>query len=299
MPTAAASFESPEYWDSRFARESTSYDWLVSPDILIEPLLSVLSRYPKHPSPRVLHIGCGTSGLSCLLRKQVPPSSILNVDFSHRAIELGIQREQKEFSEAEGSMKWATADLLEWQSIERACELDDGYSTQLQGDHKFSPGNSKPSTTRLGLELMFSIVIEKSCADSIACGVDIEIPLPYYPEHKVVASINKDTRIEMAEVFAHPVALLSIHLAAVTKAGGTWVAFSYSTTRFDCLYEDNNGDFRKARQDKLVPNPALLWRMEMKQEVVVQQGHFRDGVHRPQISHWLYILRRTNVKLCQ
>ena len=30
----------------------------------------------------------------------LPPSTILNVDFSHRAIELGIQREREEFADA-------------------------------------------------------------------------------------------------------------------------------------------------------------------------------------------------------
>jgi EEF1A lysine methyltransferase 4 len=101
MPTATPSFESRQYWDSRFTKSPQSFDWLVPPSVLIPPLLTALSHDtpPSSSSTSILHIGCGTSSLSNLLRRHAPPSTILNVDFSRRAIELGIQREREEFAD--------------------------------------------------------------------------------------------------------------------------------------------------------------------------------------------------------
>jgi EEF1A lysine methyltransferase 4 len=295
------SFGSSQYWETRFTRSPQSFDWLVNPSILIPPLLKAISndtsfRSGSRADPRILHIGCGTSGLSNLLRRHVLPSTILNVDFSHRAIELGIQREREEFGvveneEGKGFMAWETADLLDWSSIQRAIGHGYGDSKPVTSyNNELALGDSKPSTR----DPKFSIVIEKSCADAIACGEDIEIPVPYRIRNDGTLS-NKPAEL----IHTHPVCLLACHLAALTKPGGMWIALSYSESRFDCLYEneEENRDFARRRNEGSVPDPGKLWTLVLKYEMVAQMEGMEKGVYRPRISHWLYLLRRTELKV--
>jgi hypothetical protein len=102
MPTATPSFESRQYCNSRFTKSPQSFGWLVSLAVLIPPLLGPLSHDTplSSTSPSILHIGCGTSDLSNILCRHVPPSTITNVNFSHRIIKLGIQRMRQNFAEA-------------------------------------------------------------------------------------------------------------------------------------------------------------------------------------------------------
>jgi len=297
MPTATPSFESRQYWDSRFTKSPQSFDWLVSPSVLIPPLLAALSpdKPPNSSTPSILHIGCGTSNLSNLLRRHVPPCTITNVDFSHRAIQLGIQREREEFEEArtgggKGSMSWATADLLDWRSIQSSFGRNHGDSKPPGSDHRELHGDSIHSTLS-ACNARFSIVIEKSCADAIACGEDISISVPYRLDQAVNCTKTTDEAM-----YIHPVCLLAIHLAALTKPGGTWIVLSYSDTRFDCLAGEEGGNdyFRESKKVGAVPDPALLWIMVMKQEMVSQVERMDESVHRPKIAHWLYIFRRTD-----
>jgi hypothetical protein len=142
----------------------------------------------------------------------------------------------------------------------------------------------------------FSTVIEKSCADAIACGEDVTIPVPYrlnlVPNRAKVADKN---------VYIHPVCLMAIHIAALTKLGGMWIMFSYSETRFDCLYGPEGGDdeYHELKKAGIVPDPVSLWMVVKKQEMV-SQVESRDGsVYRPRISHWLYMLKRTHHKVAE
>ena len=299
MRPAVPSFESSHYWDTRFTNEPQPFDWLVPADVLIPPLPRALFQFSSHgsslgpnTSPQVLHIGSGTSNLSNLLRKRVSPSAILNVDFSQRAIELGIQCEREEFGPggAKESMSWATADLLNWQDIQSvpACNCGDNMHT---ANHHLGVdvGDSKPATS----VAIFDVVIEKSCADAIACGEDVTIPVPYWLDRTVGL---KKAAAQFVDL--HPVFLLAINLAALTKPGGTWFAFSYSESRFDCLYgdvdtdEDENRDALKKKGG--IPDPAILWSVVKKEEMVAQAEGIHEGIYRPRIAHWMYILKRTD-----
>jgi len=173
-------------------------------------------------------------------------------------------------------MSWVTADHLDWQSI---------HST-LGRNH----GDSMPSLAS-ARSARFSIVIEKSCADAIACGEDVSIPVPYR-----LNRIVNHTKTTDEAMYIHPVCLLAIHLAALTKPGGAWIVLSYSETRFDCLVGEDGGDeyFHKSKKVDMVPDLALLWIVVMKQEMVSQVDWMDGTVHRPKIAHWLYILRRTD-----
>lgn len=298
MPTATPSFESRQYWDTRFTRSPQSFDWLVSPSVLIPPLLTTLSHDDNaspNSIPLILHIGCGTSNLSNLLRLHAPPSTITNVDFSYRAIELGIQREREEFAEAgtehgKRSMSWATADLLDWRSIQSVIGSNAGDSMPpISDSSELELGDSMPSSSTCNAK--FLIVIEKSCADAIACGEDVTIPVPY----RLNPVVSRTEAVDEV-VFIHPVCLLAIHLAALTKPGGMWIALSYSETRFDCLYSLEGGDdkYHELKRDGTVPDPAILWSIFKKQEMISQLESSDGSVHRPRISHWLYMLRRTD-----
>lgn len=85
-------------------------------------------------------------------------------------------------------------------------------------------------------------------------------------------------RDNVAEVYARPVVLLTIHLAAVTKPSGTWDALPYSETRFDCPYAEEDEGFRETGQGRLVPVPTLLWSLEVKREIITQQEGLYNNV---------------------
>jgi hypothetical protein len=76
-------------------------------------------------------------------------------------------------------MSWATADLLDWQSIQFTFGRIHGDSKPSASDYReLGLGDSMPSTPST-CNSGFSIVIEKSCADAIACGEDVPIQIPY------------------------------------------------------------------------------------------------------------------------
>lgn len=101
----------------------------------------------------------------------------------------------------------------------------------------------------------FSIVIEKSCADAITCGEDLIFPVPC--RFDLVVNRTKPDEV----VYIHPVCLLAIHLAALTRPGGMWIALSYSETKVDCLRGLDGGDeyFHELKKTDMEPDPALLW----------------------------------------
>jgi hypothetical protein len=143
--------------------------------------------------------------------------------------------EEARTGDGKGSMSWATADLLDWRSIQSSFRRNLGDSKPPGSDYREHHGDSMPSTPS-ACNARFSIVIEKSCADAIACGEDISIPVPY----RLDQAVNR-TKTTDGTMYIHPVCLLAIHLAALTKPGGTWIVLSYSDTRFDCLAGEEGG----------------------------------------------------------
>ncbi len=106
----------------------------------------------------------------------------------------------------------------------------------------------------------------------------------------------QQTKSTAESIYIHPVCLLAIHLAALTKPGGTWIVLSYSETRFDCLVGEEGGDeyFHESKRLGKVPDPALLWIVTAKEEMIAQVERIDGSVHRPKIGNWLFILRRTD-----
>ncbi|CAI6248958.1 unnamed protein product [Periconia digitata] len=150
------------------------------------------------------------------------------------------------------AMRWSCVDLLSHSSVLLACQ---------------------PST--------YSLVIEKSTSDSISCADDVQVALPYcinVPQDAVPVPGVKQTQRSV-----HPLHLVAIHLALVTKPGGRWISLSYSDNRYPFLDESglensisdpmptqNSKDMTSRRivDDRTLaaagnelPNPSRLWKL--------------------------------------
>jgi hypothetical protein len=270
------SYGSQEYWNERFISESEPFEWLEAPDVLDPFLLDALSNN-KDPRSKVLHIGCGTSMLSYHLRTLVnTPDQIHNLDYSPVAVNLGRKREQELYNTNETSanetfMFWDAVDLLSHKSLLGACK----------------PG-------------AYSVIVDKSTSDCIACSDDPPISLPN-PIHIPSSSFDNpiDTSIHTASEPIHPLHVLAVHLALVTKPGARWVALSYSDDRFPFV----DGLYSSRPHITGFPDTGLLWKLLDKREVgnkeeqVVHVSSTGTVTYRPKVSHWLYIMQRTEVPL--
>lgn len=225
MPPAPPSFGSQEYWNKRFASNSSPFEWLEAPTALDSYLIAALKECSE-PEPELLHIGCGTSLLSYHLRAHVPnPERVHNLDYSEIAIEVGRKREVDIFQEepallhdkeSEPSqtaaaeppkpsyMRWSTANLLSHSSLLAAC---------------------RPSA--------YSIIVDKSTSDSIACSEDVHVPLPYHITTCPSRSGASDLTESPEPI--HPLHIMAVHLALLTKPKGRWISLSYSMDRYPFL----------------------------------------------------------------
>ncbi|KAI8966182.1 hypothetical protein F5Y11DRAFT_310671 [Daldinia sp. FL1419] len=132
-----ADFEKQSYWHERFLSE-TSFEWLASSESfmsIIEPYLSIPSSHCQ-TSPRILHLGSGTSDLQNSFRSR-GYVDVTNVDYEPLAIERGRQLEQVAFGNVK--TKYMVAD-----------------ATQL--------------TSGLSRDSRFDIVVDKSTVDAVSCG---------------------------------------------------------------------------------------------------------------------------------
>ncbi|KAF1956228.1 hypothetical protein CC80DRAFT_593699 [Byssothecium circinans] len=219
MPLNPPSFGSMDYWNNRFTSNSNPFEWLEAPNAL-DPFLVAALDEAKDPEPQILHIGCGTSLLSYHLRAHVEkPQQVHNLDYSEVAIKIGRKREAELLRDVdirrvsttnanEGEkasvMRWSSANLLDHTSLLKAC---------------------KPSA--------YSVIVDKSTSDCIACSDDVYVPLPY---HITTSSRStKPSRTTTSSEPIHPLHILAIHLAFIAKPGAKWIACSYSMDRFPFL----------------------------------------------------------------
>jgi hypothetical protein len=268
------SYGSQEYWNERFIHESEPFEWLEAPDVLDPFVLDALSNDQEDSHPKLLHIGCGTSLLSCHLRTLVKaPNQIHNLDYAPAAIELGRKREQElcktdETSENGTSMGWDAVDLLDHRSLLNACR----------------PGS-------------YSLILDKSTSDCIACSNDPSLFLPY----PISTSLDTPTNPALHETPdpIYPLHILAVHLALVSKPGARWVALSYSDDRFPFV----DGLYSSRPHVDGFPDTGELWKLVDKREVESKEQQIVDVsatgrvTYRPKVSHWVYVMRRTNVPL--
>jgi hypothetical protein len=250
------------------------FEWLEAPDVLDPYIADALKN---GENDRLLHIGCGTSLLSYHLRAHVEVSSqIHNLDYSHVAIDLGKKRERELFEELENKnrddasayMHWDAVDLLDYKSVLHACQRH-----------------------------AYSVIVDKSTSDSIACSDDVDVPLPYPLAVRSYEPVDLGSRMPSQPL--HPLVVMAVNLALVTRPGARWVALSYSSDRF--FYLDPKS--LSVPEDVAFPDPNELWKVVEKHEVGDVEWQVRNEnrsdatTHRPKVHNYVYVLERTNVPL--
>lgn len=298
-------FASQAYWNARFTTDKKPFDWLL-PASALRDVTADMSEKDALRKCEVLHIGCGTSDSSILRELVDAPEQILNVDYSEAAVEAASEREQEFLAQEQNSnllepegnpkgvqrsvdlqgMRWSCMDLLSLDSILSILERQQAESGKL-----------------------FDLVLDKSTSDSISCGREVSLNVPY------PLSINGWTRRILrggtdAPADVHPLHVLALHLAALTTpVSGRWIVISYSEDRFPFLppfpHSVSTGLLGDDVIQKGFTHPHQLWKLEKKEKIDPDANHeetlaerkkrLSAGlVHRPKVSHWLYVLRRTN-----
>ncbi|KAF2496234.1 hypothetical protein BU16DRAFT_371021 [Lophium mytilinum] len=172
---------------------------------------------------------------------------------------------------------------------------------------------SLPSLLRICDPASYTLIVEKSCSDAIACAEDIPVssPYPLSIRHTSSPSLSTSSPSPSARLpslspssqsfyHIHPLTLLAVHLAALVVPHARWVCLSYSSARFPFLppYTDVEPAVPPELLDQGFPDPATLWRLARHEEVEAPlEDEAWKGVHRPRVVHWVYVLERTSVEV--
>jgi hypothetical protein len=200
------------------------------------------------------------------------PKQIHNLDYSDVAIEVGKIREQEIYQDKRPNvacMRWDAVDLLDYKSLMRACK-----------------------------RATYSVIVDKSTSDSIACADDVLVPSPY----PLAVRSYEPIHLESAKTpeLVHPSVVMAVNLALVTKPGARWIALSYSNNRFHFLDPSAKDTIP---QGVAIPHPGDLWRVVDKREVDEVEWQVRNEkraesvTHRPKVCNFVYILERTHLPL--
>lgn len=308
-------FAQSDYWDERFTKNPSAFDWLLPANCLDGPIVEAIDA-SSNPRPNLLHIGCGTSVLSLHLRSHVKdPRQIHNTDFSRVAVELGAKWEREVF-EAEVAAKEASGSFG---TKEKPANSDSESLPKANGEGHVEITNGSPdhpprmrwstldllspsSIRALAEKETYDIVVDKSTCDAISCGDDVCVSLPH---SLLLADFTLNPGVEATTLKIHPLHILALHLASLVPAGGRWIALSYSGHRFP-FFEPYPEKVEEGRLDDEVfakgfIHPGRLWRLERKEMVEVEEeGSGAEGrgiVHRPRTAHWVYVMARTDVAL--
>lgn len=299
MPTTKPpAFSDLAYWDNRFSTTSTPFDWLVSANAL-DSLVVASIRSSSRERCKILHIGCGSSELSFRLGELAGTrENIWNTDYSRVAIEQGRAIEEERLlptplassstivdarppktghEEASGRMNWRVLDLLSEESIT-------AFRAETQSES-------------------FDLIVDKSTSDAISCGPDV----PLLGRGASVPSRSTHSMI------THPLELLALNLARLTRPGGRWICISYSSDRFGFLHQGTSSRTQCGNDGSTLREleASRYWRLEHKEEIEVEtqseravdagipEGGVtaRTPVFRPKQVNYSYILVRTDVLL--
>lgn len=270
-------YESQSFWDNRFKKEH-HFEWLgdgkdtIVP--ILRPLLQVSASAHSLRVPRTLHIGAGTSSLSDhifasyhdVFAGRSIENAIVNTDFAAQAVEKGRRAEKGKGRDA---ILWEQVDLLSWQNIVGLKEQDE------QG--------------------VFDFVVDKSTSDAISCGETFtfsqeKLTNPSISLHPMLRAYLSRHPGEILQL--EPLEILALHLAALVRPGGLWIALSYSNDRFPFLTSPLN-----TMGTEQVLDAGLYWKVDAVQTVNAPSGWGRleggANVHTPQILHYLYTFKRS------
>lgn len=340
MPPQPPSFGSQQYWNNRFTANSNPFEWLEAPTAL-DPYLLAAVRAIGEEYPEILHIGCGTSLLSYHLRAHVKqPKQVHNLDYSDVAIRVGRQREVDIFSvdaETQSPSENHEATLSgPSHTIDATRAHEDGTDaipTRTASDQTTLPSNMRWSSANLlshsslldvCTPATYSIIVDKSTSDSIACADDIYVPLPYFV--RTASDTTCSARFTESPEPIHPLHIMAIHMALLTKPGARWISLSYSEDRYPFLHlplplppapssaatsnplaasasasalapqylegddpydslDDDLDDIPQQVLDSGLPDPAKLWRLEGKFEIEVPPSQPAHGAPSHTVTH--------------
>ncbi|KAF7721086.1 hypothetical protein EC973_005426 [Apophysomyces ossiformis] len=170
MPVNAVPFHEKEYWQNRFENEN-HFEWLLS-----WSTLDVVVRQYLNPHEPILHLGCGNSNLAFDLADS-GYTHVVNVDYVEAVIDHMKEKTREKLNAAYDQIEWYTGDCL------------DDLSFLLERSPK-----------REG----FSVVLDKSLCDTIACGDD-----------------NHQTGQQT----------LAQRVMEITRPQGVWITVSFSSER--------------------------------------------------------------------
>ncbi len=275
------------FWEERFNKES-HFEWLGDGQRTILPLIRDFVLQPNYDSepPRLLQIGVGTSMLSDQIIDiyqekygDVGGATIVNTDFAQRAVTRGMASES---AREHKSVRWERADLLIWRDVVALLAL---------------LGTKENSN-------LFAIVVDKSTSDAISCADNIVVQFQVEgqsPQAKILSPSTIDDVFPLVKQFLTqqsrttisflPIEILALHLAAVVEPDGIWLALSYSQDRFQFLEDKTNDTARPALQ------PSMYWHVERVKGVDAPSGLVKEDVYTPQVQHYVYVLRRTAVRV--
>ena len=177
-------------------------------------------------------------------------------------------------------MRWVCADALKWDEARAVlADIDGG------GGVSDSPGPTAPR--------LFDVVVEKSTSDAISCGEDVPLDGASGSVHPILRTAARAAAIA-------PMELLAVHLAALVRPGGLWVALTFSASRFAFLDrgERSHADDSRARPPS-GPGSAY-WSIEEVKPVNAPTGALEDTarvVHAPAVQHYVVLIRRNDVPL--
>ncbi|GJJ09145.1 hypothetical protein Clacol_003367 [Clathrus columnatus] len=248
-------YSSRDYWDRRFTSDDDNvFEWL-QPLSSITPFIRPEVEVRKRTNVKLLHIGCGSSLLSNELRRLLKAQEERSIILNVDFSPTAIERGQQYELKEFGNVKmcWGIVDLLDWANIRAVCSDNNIY--------------------------FFDIIVEKSCSDAIACGLSIEMDVMSSES----SSGNPESHGITKEIVLPQIAL-AVHLGRITRPGAVWIALSYSSDRFDYLKPSSEQSEAKS-----------MWAIEYIHPLsTTNQDQHKEGtpVYRPEIFHYVYILRR-------
>jgi len=301
-------FASHEYWEARFQNNGSAFDWLVPANTLCDIVRDNIDK-TRLPKAEILNVGCGTAESSAFRELVNDPEQVHNVDYSQAAIDAAAAREKNLLQNTSSALEETSSkrDSIQRPPLDSKQPMRWSCLDLLSLNHTLTLLDEQRERGSL-----FDIVVDKSTSDSIACGSGATIRLPY------LLSIEGWTRgiLQsglMQTVDIHSLHVLAVHLAAVTKPRtGKWIVVSYSDERFPFLPPYPKSVSQGFLPETVIkagfPHPNQLWRLETKEKIDTTGGREETlaqrkkrlssgAVHRQEVSHWLYVLVRTDASV--